>query len=422
MKKISIVVLAVLSLIACTGTSYKAKEVALQSQNDSVNYALGLLNGQNIKMQFLRNDSSQAAIDEFAQALSNGFDGKVKKLDELQKAGQQFGTSVKEMEKSGLASVEKWSINEPIFYKGFFDALTDQLSEEEQLFTSEEAQAYLQEAFAQASSLEETLGKVVKASPKLDMPEVELTSEIDSLNYVFGMLNGEIFRQRFVKEETEEQDIKGILDNIKEGLNTKSRNPELVAMGEMIGQTIKSQDEKGLLGVPELQTDFSLLLQGFVNGMAGEHEGMEMQEADAYITKVVNFYRYGNTQEDGEKFLAENAKREEVQVTESGLQYEVITMGHGLKPTAENKVKVHYTGTLIDGTVFDSSVERGEPAEFRLNQVIPGWTEGLQLMPVGSKFKFYLPYNLAYGERGAGQKIPPYSALIFEVELLDIDK
>ncbi|MBQ7449018.1 MAG: FKBP-type peptidyl-prolyl cis-trans isomerase [Paludibacteraceae bacterium] len=193
-------------------------------------------------------------------------------------------------------------------------------------------------------------------------------------------------------------------------------------MGEMIGQTIKSQDEKGLLGVPELQTDFSLLLQGFVNGMAGEHEGMEMQEADAYITKVVNFYRYGNTQEDGEKFLAENAKREEVQVTESGLQYEVITMGHGLKPTAENKVKVHYTGTLIDGTVFDSSVERGEPAEFRLNQVIPGWTEGLQLMPVGSKFKFYLPYNLAYGERGAGQKIPPYSALIFEVELLDIDK
>jgi len=398
MKKISIVVLAVLSLIACTGTSYKAKEVALQSQNDSVNYALGLLNGQNIKMQFLRNDSSQAAIDEFAQALSNGFDGKVKKLDELQKAGQQLGTSVKEMEKSGLASVEKWSINEPIFYKGFFDALTDQLSEEEQLFTSEEAQAYLQEAFAQASS------------------------EIDSLNYVFGMLNGEIFRQRFVKEETEEQDIKGILDNIKEGLNTKSRNPELVAMGEMIGQTIKSQDEKGLLGVPELQTDFSLLLQGFVNGMAGEHEGMEMQEADAYITKVVNFYRYGNTQEDGEKFLAENAKREEVQVTESGLQYEVITMGHGLKPTAENKVKVHYTGTLIDGTVFDSSVERGEPAEFRLNQVIPGWTEGLQLMPVGSKFKFYLPYNLAYGERGAGQKIPPYSALIFEVELLDIDK
>ncbi len=420
MKKMSFVVLAVLSLMACTGTSYKAKEVALQSQNDSVNYALGLINGMNIRMQFMRNDSSEAVINEFAQALSNGFDGKVKKLDDLQKAAQQIGVSVKEMEKSGLASVEKWAINEQIFFKGFFDALTNKLSEEEQLFTTKEAQTYLQEAFAQSSNLEETIGKVVKATPKLDMPEVELTSQIDSLNYVFGMLNGQMIRQQFVKEETEEQDIKDILDNIKEGLNNKSRNPELVAMGEMIGQTIKAQDEQGLLGIPELQTDFSLLLQGFVNGMSAKHEGMDLKTADAYVTKVVNFYRYGNTQEEGEKFLAENATKEGVTVTESGLQYEVITMGKGPKPTADNKVRVHYTGTLTNGTVFDSSVERGQPAEFGLKQVIPGWTEGLQLMPVGSKFKFYLPYNLAYGERGAGEKIPPYSALIFEVELLDI--
>ena len=105
---------------------------------------------------------------------------------------------------------------------------------------------------------------------------------------------------------------------------------------------------------------------------------------------------------------------------ESGLQYEVITLGTGIKPTIHDEVKVHYHGTMIDGTVFDSSVERGEPITFALTQVIPGWTEGLQLMPVGSKFIFYIPYNLGYGEQQVGP-IPPYSTLIFEVELLDIE-
>ena len=123
----------------------------------------------------------------------------------------------------------------------------------------------------------------------------------------------------------------------------------------------------------------------------------------------------------GEAFLAENAKRAEVKTTESGLQYEVIAEGNGDKPAASDTVVVHYTGTLIDGTVFDSSVERGEPTSFGLNQVIAGWTEGLQLMPVGSKFRFYIPQELGYGSRNAGS-IPPYSTLIFEVDLLGIEK
>ena len=125
--------------------------------------------------------------------------------------------------------------------------------------------------------------------------------------------------------------------------------------------------------------------------------------------------------EEGEKFLAENAKREGVKVTTSGLQYEVLEATLGQKPKATDTVKVHYEGTLIDGTVFDSSYKRGESISFPLNGVIKGWTEGLQLMSVGSKYKFFIPYQLAYGESGAGASIPPYAALIFTVELLGIE-
>nr|WP_086939471.1 FKBP-type peptidyl-prolyl cis-trans isomerase [Thaumasiovibrio occultus] len=123
---------------------------------------------------------------------------------------------------------------------------------------------------------------------------------------------------------------------------------------------------------------------------------------------------------EGEAFLADNALRQEVTVLESGLQYEVLVEGNGEIPTSDKQVRVHYHGMLTDGTVFDSSVERGQPAEFPVTGVIAGWVEALQLMPVGSKWKLYIPQNLAYGERGAGQAIPPFAALIFEVELLDI--
>lgn len=124
--------------------------------------------------------------------------------------------------------------------------------------------------------------------------------------------------------------------------------------------------------------------------------------------------------EAGMAFLKTNGAKEGVKTTASGLQYQVITPGEGAKPKATDEVTVHYHGTLIDGTVFDSSVDRGEPATFPLNRVIPGWTEGVQLMPEGAKYKFFIPYDLAYGDRGTGADIKPYSALVFEVELLDI--
>lgn len=123
---------------------------------------------------------------------------------------------------------------------------------------------------------------------------------------------------------------------------------------------------------------------------------------------------------EGKAFLEENKKAKGVTVTESGLQYEILTEGTGAKPAKSDKVRVHYTGSLIDGTVFDSSVARGTPAEFPVTGVIAGWVEALQMMPVGSKWRLTIPHNLAYGERGAGASIPPFSTLIFEVELLDI--
>lgn len=123
---------------------------------------------------------------------------------------------------------------------------------------------------------------------------------------------------------------------------------------------------------------------------------------------------------EGQQFLAENAQKEGVNSTESGLQFRVLTQGEGSIPARQDRVRVHYTGRLIDGSVFDSSVQRGQPAEFPVSGVIPGWIEALTLMPVGSKWELYIPHNLAYGERGAGASIPPFSALIFEVELLEI--
>ena len=124
--------------------------------------------------------------------------------------------------------------------------------------------------------------------------------------------------------------------------------------------------------------------------------------------------------EAGEKYLAENAKKEGVITLPSGLQYQVLKEGNGKKPSAKDSVKCHYEGFLVDGTVFDSSVQRGEPAVFGLQQVIAGWTEGLQLMQEGAKYRFFIPYRLAYGEGGAGGSIPPYAALIFDVELIEV--
>ena len=181
---------------------------------------------------------------------------------------------------------------------------------------------------------------------------------------------------------------------------------------------------QNLMGSGVTSLEYADLAAGIKDVLEKNQPQISYQEAQQVLGKFFSELEAkiaGEAKAAGEAFLAENAKREGVKVTESGLQYEVLEATIGQKPKATDKVRVHYEGTLIDGIVFDSSYKRGESITFGLNQVIKGWTEGLQLMSIGSKYKLYLPYQLAYGERGAGANIPPYAALIFTVELLGIE-
>ena len=418
MKKLSIILIAAMAMISC-GNSYTGKTVALTNQNDSMNYALGVVNGTQMKMYQLRNDSSLETITEFIDALQRGYDGTVEELSEAGTIGRNIGQAIKDAEKNGLADNPAWSINQKIFFQGLVNALRRDTT----VMNADDARDYFQAQYQAASVLNDSVepGKVVKGKCIYKVKTIALNNQNDSINYAFGYLNGDEIARYVLLLDSTGQMTKDFITNINKGLKSNVKNPQIVTMGERIGQNIKAQEAQGLIGEPSLVTDFVLIKQGFVNGLLGFTEQMDGTQAGEYIQKTMNNIKYGTVKEDGEKFLAENALKEGIITTESGLQYEVIKMGKGKKPSATDRVKVHYHGTLIDGTVFDSSVERGEPITFGLNQVIKGWTEGVQLMPIGSKFKFYIPQNLGYGSRSTGS-IPPYSTLIFEVELLGIEK
>ena len=194
-----------------------------------------------------------------------------------------------------------------------------------------------------------------------------------------------------------------------------------------IGINTGANYRTNLKTLPGGEANIDDLIAGFIQAIKGDSAAMKMtpETAQQYLQTYfveASAKEAAQNKEAGEKFLAENKTKEGVITTESGLQYKVEKEGTGEKPTAADHVKVHYTGTLLDGTKFDSSVDRGEPAEFGVSQVIRGWTEGLQIMPAGSKYIFWIPSDLAYGERGAGQDIKPNSVLKFEVELLEVIK
>ena len=187
------------------------------------------------------------------------------------------------------------------------------------------------------------------------------------------------------------------------------------ALGLGIGHQLKN------MGIENFSVeDFA---QSIKDVMEDKATAMTSQEAQALLNTYFQEKQKAESQKaisEGKAFLEENAKKEGVVTTKSGLQYEILTEGTGKQPKATDTVRCHYEGSLINGSIFDSSYKRGEPAEFGLSQVIPGWTEGVQLMKEGAKYRFYIPYLLGYGENGAGSSIPPYSTLIFDVELIKV--
>lgn len=258
---------------------------------------------------------------------------------------------------------------------------------------------------------------------------VELGNEIDSLSYSFGFVNGKIVRDYHLQNDSSKNGFEDLMKGIEDGLKADNSNEETAQaeeLGKMIGTQLRTTED--FYGDSTITMNFELVRQGLVNGMLKFNDQMTAEAAGEYFNKTMESMmqkrtesQHGPNKKAGEDFLVQNAAKAGVTTTASGLQYEVIAMGKGAKPAETDRVKVHYHGTLIDGTVFDSSVQRGTPAEFGVNQVIRGWVEGLQLMPVGSKFKFYIPQELAYGAQDQGQ-IKPFSMLIFEVELLEILK
>lgn len=227
--------------------------------------------------------------------------------------------------------------------------------------------------------------------------------------------------------------IENLLQGIKEKLTSEKTEDKAYSQGLVLGDQILSMSEKfsseafndGQKSINKLA-----LLNGLKNHL--EKDDLRINNSKEVIENKMKEIsekaqaeekkKHQETIDQGEKFMAENAQKTGVITLEDGLQYKIIEEGSGSIPTATDNVKVHYKGSLLDGTVFDSSYDRGQPLDLNVAQVIPGWTEVLQMMPVGSKWEVYIPYNLGYGERGGGGKIPPYANLIFEIELIDIVK
>ena len=271
------------------------------------------------------------------------------------------------------------------------------------------------------------------ASCTAQAPKANLKSELDSLSYMKGVTMTQGLEQYAMGQlGVDSAHIADFVKGIVAGMAMSSDKDNAYMAGVQIGQQVSNQMFQGIsqqiFGNDSVTLDKNNFLAGFIASVKSNYSEELMNEATAYAniheeaikTKAME-EKYADNKAAGEKFLEENKTKEGVQTTESGLQYKVIKEGKGAIPTETSTVKVNYKGTLIDGTEFDSSYKRNAPATFKANQVIKGWTEALTMMPVGSKWELYIPQELAYGSRNAGQ-IKPFSTLIFEVELIEVEK
>ena len=278
------------------------------------------------------------------------------------------------------------------------------------------------------------LAAISFASCTAQAPKAEFKNEIDSLSYMFGVANTQgldyyISGQLGVDTTYMADFIAGVVAGVSQNTPKDVAYNAGLQIGQQItGRIIEGINNQLFAGDSTQALNQDNFIAGFVSALKKKPGMVTPEEASAYVQTHADAIKakaleakYGENKAAGEKFLAENAKKEGVKTTESGLQYKVIKEGKGAIPTETSTVKVHYKGTLVDGTEFDSSYNRNEPTSFRANQVIKGWTEALTMMPVGSKWELYIPQELAYGARETGD-IKPFSTLIIEVELLEIEK
>lgn len=412
MKKISILFVAALMMVSC---GYKAKTIALNNEADSVNYALGVLFSTNCQ------DSTEEGIKEFLDAVKAGHNGEWENMPQTEQIGLNIGIGSAEFVEEGLAGRPDITFNGDIF----FQALVNTWNGDTTTIPSSELMAYWMKAM-QSEVPQGIEYEAVKGTCPEQSAEVELANFFDSINYVFGALNAQQLKQQLAMSDTvtpEEEQLSVLVKAINKGLKTKVYSPACYIGGRQLGLSIRKveQDSTGFLDF-DVPVEFDIFFQGMINGLHEYDEMMSYEEADKFVRELSLNKQFGDWRKQNEKWIADNAKKEGVQTTESGLQYKVIAEGQGDKPATIDTVQVHYEGRLINDTVFDSSYKRGEPISFPVDGVIAGWTEALQLMSPGAEYELYIPWNLAYGEQGSHGVIQPYSTLIFNVKLLKVTK
>lgn len=384
--------------------------VKVESGIDSLNYAFGFVNGYGMREYVLRDDSVN--VDQKADLLAKGFGEAFKEMNDaefIKNEAIRFGSLFyKDVMNGFLMGDSTATIRQDLIEKTIFDFLEGK----DVPMTEQESNSYFMKHMAYG---------VAKPASRPD-------GQIDSLNIAVAVANASSIQRYILKGDTTGKYLSDFKAGYEKGKTLAGEENAPYLEGLRIGSNMFRQisSAPGIMNKAEMPYNEDIVKKAAIDGITHSADAlMSNDEAETYFQTKIKEMQDAEAKEksaEGEAFLKENATKEGVVTTESGLQYKVERMGDGAKPAATDKVKVNYEGRLIDGTVFDSSYKRNEPAEFGLNQVIKGWTDGIQLMPVGSKFTFYIPYQLGYGERGAGQDIPPYATLIFDVELLDIVK
>ncbi len=410
-KTLCVAAVAAMMLVSCGN----GNDVKLENSVDSLNYAFGYLNGGDMRGYVQQRAETDTLTEENVDAFIDAFGKAFMKLegdDKVKMGAESFAQSFAMFVKGDMLFGDSTiAYDEELFMENFEKVLKF----EEAILTQEQSMMAIQTTMY----------------VRLDSGAVRSQGQLDSLNIAFAVVNAAGIREDMLDNDSTGAYVELFMEEFKDKISKEA--DEFATQGMAIGMQIFKQFEVNPFLMNDSTQPFNaeLVEAGIFAGFRQDTLTMNREKAEAVFNAYIEAKQakenaerdaqMGRNKIEGLKFLEDNKTKEGVKVTESGLQYVVNELGKGKKPTAENTVKLHYEGKLIDGTVFDSSIQRGQPIEFPLNGVIKGWTEGVQLMPIGSKFTFYIPYELAYGENGAGS-IPPCSVLIFDVELIDIVK